>query len=101
MRPWRISSGGGGLARFLTVALLGSWMSVTPVSAAMAAHEIGLACNSLARMAFDLKDLINVVATLRNPGPFQVRLSWKFGSTSSPLSVLPVPVSENQTHISK
>lgn len=74
MRPWCISS--GGLARFLAVALLGSWMSVTPVSAAMAAHEIGLACNSLARMAFDLKDLVNVVATLRNPGPFQV------GSTS-------------------
>lgn len=37
----------------------------------MTASEITVACNSLARMAFDLKDLVNVVALKRNPGPFQ------------------------------
>ncbi|KAK3385700.1 hypothetical protein B0H63DRAFT_523023 [Podospora didyma] len=37
----------------------------------MSASDISLACNSLARMAFDLKDLVNTVATKRNPGPFQ------------------------------
>ena len=47
-------------------------MSAAPVSAAMSAPEFQLACNSLAHMAFDLKDLVNVVAAIRNPGPFQV-----------------------------
>ncbi len=39
----------------------------------MQPSEIEVACNSLARMAFDLKDLVNVVTAQRNPGPFQVR----------------------------
>ena len=51
--------------------LLGTVM-VPPAGAAMSPPEITVACNSLARMAFDLKDLVNVVALRRNPGPFQV-----------------------------
>jgi hypothetical protein len=64
----------GGLARILLVSLLGTWMAAAPARAAMSASDIQLACNSLAHMAFDLKDLVNVVATMRNPGPFQVGL---------------------------
>ncbi len=45
---------------------------VSLVGAAMSPPEITLACNGLARMSFDLKDLVNLVALKRNPGPFQV-----------------------------
>ncbi|KAL2134917.1 hypothetical protein VTI74DRAFT_10409 [Chaetomium olivicolor] len=71
---WRSSfSNPGNLLWGLTVFLLGTLVSleVTPVAAAMSPSEITLTCNGLARMAFDLKDLVNVVATKRNPGPFQ------------------------------
>lgn len=51
---------------------MGLLMAVAPASAAMSPTEIAVACHSLARMAFDLKDLVNVVAQKRNPGPFQV-----------------------------
>lgn len=62
----------GELASAFLVLLLGALVSVTPASAAMSPPEITVACNSLARMAFDLKDLVNVVALKMNPGPFQV-----------------------------
>ncbi|KAK4223127.1 hypothetical protein QBC38DRAFT_488389 [Podospora fimiseda] len=67
------SSGRLGFAlRAWLLVFLGVILAVTPVSGAMTASEITFACNSLARMAFDLKDLVNVVAVKRNPGPFQV-----------------------------
>ncbi|KAK4664005.1 LOW QUALITY PROTEIN: uncharacterized protein QC763_500900 [Podospora pseudopauciseta] len=55
----------------LLAVLMGLLMAVAPASAAMSPTEIAVACHSLARMAFDLKDLVNVVAQKRNPGPFQ------------------------------
>ncbi|GAB1317884.1 hypothetical protein MFIFM68171_08094 [Madurella fahalii] len=61
----------GELASAFLMLLFGALVSVTPANAAMSPPEITVACNSLARMAFDLKDLINVVALKRNPGPFQ------------------------------
>ena len=70
---WYQSSGRLGVVfRAWLVILLGAIVPVTPVHGAMTPSEITFACNSLARMAFDLKDLVNVVATKRNPGPFQV-----------------------------
>lgn len=66
------------LIRAFFVLLLGGWASVSPVTAAMSPTEIELACNGLARMAFDLKDLVNTVAAKRNPGPFQVRRSTTY-----------------------
>lgn len=62
----------GSLAGAVLGLLLGSLLLVRPASAAMSPPEMTVACNSLARMAFDLKDLVNVVARNRNPGPFQV-----------------------------
>lgn len=59
---------GSGSRGFLLV-LFGLMVSLT--GAALSAPEISLACNSLARMSFDLKDLVNLVALKRNPGPFQ------------------------------
>lgn len=61
------------LFRTLFVLLLGVFGFVPQARAAMSPTEIELACNGLARMAFDLKDLVNTVAAKRNPGPFQVR----------------------------
>lgn len=61
------------LLRAFFVLLLGGFVSVPQARAAMSPTEIELACNGLARMAFDLKDLVNTVAAKRNPGPFQVR----------------------------
>lgn len=60
-----------GLVHVLLVVLVGALAFVSPAAATMSAPEITLACNSLARMAFDLKDLVNTVAAMRNPGPFQ------------------------------
>ncbi|KAK3317606.1 hypothetical protein B0T19DRAFT_294786 [Cercophora scortea] len=70
MKCWFFSPGGG-LSRALLVLLLGAFASLKPSMAAMSPPQIEQACNSLARMAFDLKDLVNTVATTRNPGPFQ------------------------------
>lgn len=71
----------GSLIRGSVMLLLGTLVSlaVTPARAAMSAPEITLSCNGLARMAFDLKDLVNVVAQKRNPGPFQVAPTLPFG----------------------
>ncbi|KAK3689379.1 hypothetical protein B0T22DRAFT_490838 [Podospora appendiculata] len=80
MKCWLISPRGG-LSRTLLVLLLGVFASLTPSIAAMSPPEIEQACNSLARMAFDLKDLVNTVATTRNPGPFQDILD-EFGDIS-------------------
>ncbi|KAK4160873.1 hypothetical protein QBC43DRAFT_324781 [Cladorrhinum sp. PSN259] len=61
----------GVIFRAWLVVFLGAIFAVAPAQGAMTASEITFACNSLARMAFDLKDLVNVVAIKRNPGPFQ------------------------------
>jgi len=58
-------------SRALLVALPLLLCSTTPSAAAMTPADITLGCQSLARMAFDLKDLVNTVARTRNPGPFQ------------------------------
>ena len=81
----------GSLIRAFFGLLLGAMVSVmvTPAGAAMSPNEMTLACNSLARMAFDLKDLVGVVALRRNPGPFQVFLAW--GSVTSFLRHGPDP----------
>ncbi len=59
---------------------------VSLVGAAMSPPEITLACNGLARMSFDLKDLVNLVALKRNPGPFQV--TFRPTRMNSPVTVL-------------
>jgi hypothetical protein len=59
-----------GLSQGVLAVFLGVLVSLA--GAAMSPPEITLACNGLARSAFDLKDLVNVVALKRNPGPFQV-----------------------------
>lgn len=64
------SSNPGSAPRAFLVFCLGLLVSL--VGAAMSPPEITLACNGLARMSFDLKDLVNLVALKRNPGPFQV-----------------------------
>ncbi len=65
------STGSGSSARGFLVFFFGLLVSLA--GAAMSPPEITLACNGLARMSFDLKDLVNLVALKRNPGPFQVR----------------------------
>ncbi|KAM7213427.1 hypothetical protein V8F06_011165 [Rhypophila decipiens] len=59
------------LLRTILVLLTGGFGIVPQARAAMSPTEIEQACNGLARMAFDLKDLVNTVAAKRNPGPFQ------------------------------
>lgn len=62
--------------RALLLLLVGGFAFVPPLMAAMSPNEIELACNGLARMAFDLKDLVNTVTAHRNSGPFQVRYDF-------------------------
>jgi hypothetical protein len=66
---WLASDNRRSLTRGVLLAL---GFVVSLVGAAMSPPEITLACNGLARMSFDLKDLVNLVALKRNPGPFQV-----------------------------
>jgi hypothetical protein len=65
-----LSSNSGSAPRAFLVFCFGLLVSL--VGAAMSPPELTLACNGLARMSFDLKDLVNLVALKRNPGPFQV-----------------------------
>ncbi len=78
------SSPGSAPPRGVLVLFFGLLVSL--VGAAMSPPEITLACNGLARMSFDLKDLVNLVALKRNPGPFQV--TFKPKKVKPPVSVL-------------
>ena len=79
-----LSSSPGSAPRGVLVLFFGLLVSL--VGAAMSPPEITLACNGLARMSFDLKDLVNLVVLKRNPGPFQVMFKPK--KVKSPVSVL-------------
>ena len=79
-----LSSSPGSAPRGALVLFFGLLVSL--VGAAMSPPEITLACNGLARMSFDLKDLVNLVVLKRNPGPFQVMFKPK--KVKSPVSVL-------------
>ena len=74
MRCWTAAA----MSRAVPLGFFGLLVLVAPSLAAMSPPEIQFACNSLARMAFDVKDLVKAVATTRNAGPFQVKrlLVW-------------------------
>jgi hypothetical protein len=71
-----LSTSSGSTGRGFLVLLVGLLVSLA--GAAMSPPDISLACNGLARMSFDLKDLVNLVALKRNPGPFQVTLPSEY-----------------------
>lgn len=73
--------------RTLLLLLVGGFTFVPPLMAAMSPNEVELACNGLARMAFDLKDLVNTVVSHRNPGPFQVRYNFHYRHLFSNLRI--------------